>query len=173
MDRPLPPRESARFVAERSHDVAVDGAGVRRAAELLLAAASGPALRVDGWRALHELNPRAADEAALGWVFVVDTLNFSFWAEREERRCLVRYGGKTHSGYWALCAAVNRALDEGGGRRGAEGRGRRGSAAAGGTQARGRAVVGQEPVRASEREGGPFAHPCAVLQRRVVHSRCA
>nr|XP_013013916.1 queuosine salvage protein isoform X2 [Cavia porcellus] len=113
MDSPLPPRESARFVAERSRDVAVDGEGVRRVAELLLAASTGPALRVDGWRALHELNPRAADEAALGWVFVVDTLNFSFWAEQEERKCLVTYKGKAYSGYWSLCAAVNRALDEG------------------------------------------------------------
>ncbi|XP_004639453.1 queuosine salvage protein [Octodon degus] len=113
MHQPLPPRESARFVAERSRDVAVDDTSVRRTAELLLPAASGPALRVDGWRALHELNPRAADEAALSWVFVVDTLNFSFWAEQEERKCLVSYRGKTYSGYWALCAAVNRALDEG------------------------------------------------------------
>ncbi|XP_042552160.1 queuosine salvage protein isoform X2 [Dipodomys spectabilis] len=113
MEGILTPRESARFIAENSRDVCVDSGGVRRVAELLLARAAGPELRVDGWKALHELNPRAADEAAVNWVFVVDTLNFSFWAEQEEHKCLVRYGGKTYSGYWSLCAAVYRALDEG------------------------------------------------------------
>lgn len=54
-----------------------------------------------------------ADEAALGWVFLVDSLNFSFWAEREDSKCAVRYGGTPYTGYWALCAAVNRALDQG------------------------------------------------------------
>ncbi|XP_005355348.1 queuosine salvage protein [Microtus ochrogaster] len=111
MEAPLLPRESARFVAENSRDVLVDLEGVRRAAELLLPAAS--AWRVEQWKSLHELNPRRADEAALDWVFVVDSLNFSFWAEQEEHKCEVRYGGTAYTGYWALCAAVNRALDQG------------------------------------------------------------
>lgn len=109
--KPLPPRESARFVAENSRDVGVDREGVRRVAELLLPAAL--AWRMEQWKALHELNPRGSDEAALDWVFMVDSLNFSFWAEREERKCEVRYGGTAYTGYWALCAAVNRALDQG------------------------------------------------------------
>nr|XP_008539326.1 PREDICTED: UPF0553 protein C9orf64 homolog isoform X2 [Equus przewalskii] len=113
MDGLLTPRESAKFVAENSRDVFIDGGGVRRVAELLLAKASGPELRVGAWKALHELNPRAADEAAVNWVFVIDTLNFSFWSEHEEHKCLVGYRGSTYSGYWSLCAAVNRALDEG------------------------------------------------------------
>lgn len=112
MEAPLSPRESARLVAENSRDVLVDREGVRRAAELLLPAAA--AWRVEQWKSLHELNPRGADAAALDWVFVVDTLNFSFWAEREESKCEVRYGGTAYTGYWALCAAVNRALDQGG-----------------------------------------------------------
>ncbi|XP_026949968.1 queuosine 5'-phosphate N-glycosylase/hydrolase isoform X2 [Sagmatias obliquidens] len=113
MDGLLTPRESAEFIAENSRDVFIDGGGVRRVAELLLAKAAGPELRVGAWKALHELNPKAADEAAVNWVFVTDTLNFSFWSESDEHRCLVGYGGKTYSGYWSLCAAVNRALDEG------------------------------------------------------------
>nr|XP_003407840.1 queuosine salvage protein [Loxodonta africana] len=113
MDGILTPRESARFIAENSQDVFIDGAGVRSVAELLLAKASGPDLRVAGWKTLHELNPKSADEAAVNWVFVTDTLNFSFWSEHDEHKCLVGYKGKTYSGYWSLCAAVNRALDEG------------------------------------------------------------
>ena len=113
MDGLLTPRESAKFIAENSRDVFIDGGGVRRVAELLLAKAAGPELRVGAWKAFHELNPKAADEAAVNWVFVTDTLNFSFWSESDEHKCLVGYGGKTYSGYWSLCAAVNRALDEG------------------------------------------------------------
>ncbi|XP_051689719.1 queuosine 5'-phosphate N-glycosylase/hydrolase isoform X2 [Oryctolagus cuniculus] len=113
MDAPLPPRESAQFIAERSRDVFIDGGGVRRVAELLLAEASGPGLRLEGWKALHELNPQAADEAAVSWVFLTDTLNFSFWSESDEHKCLVKYRGRAYSGYWALCAAVHRALDQG------------------------------------------------------------
>lgn len=113
MDEPLTPRASAQFIAENSRDVFIDGEGVRKVADLLLARASGPELRLGGWKALHELNPRAADEAAVNWVFLVDTLNFSFWSERDEHKCLVGYRGTTYSGYWSLCAAVNRALDEG------------------------------------------------------------
>ncbi|XP_059513028.1 queuosine 5'-phosphate N-glycosylase/hydrolase isoform X2 [Myotis daubentonii] len=112
MDGPLPPRESAKFISENSRDVSIDGGGVRRVAELLLAKAAGPELRLGGWKALHELNPKAADEAAVNWVFVADTLNFSFWSEHEEHKCLVGYRGRTYSGYWSLCAAINRALDE-------------------------------------------------------------
>lgn len=113
MDRLLTPRESAKFIAENSRDVFIDDGGVRRVAELLLAKATGPELRIGGWKAIHELNPRGTDEAAVNWVFVTDTLNFSFWSESDEHKCLVGFGGKTYSGYWSLCAAINRALDEG------------------------------------------------------------
>lgn len=113
MDARLSPRESARLVAQHSRDVRVDAAGVQKVAELLLAKAAEPGLRVEGWKTLHELNPQAADEAAVNWVFVADTLNFSFWAEQDSRKCLVAYKGKEYSGYWALCAAIHRALDEG------------------------------------------------------------
>lgn len=50
---------------------------------------------------------------ALNWVFVVDTLNFSFWPERESQQCEVTYKGITYTGYMTLCAAISRAMDEG------------------------------------------------------------
>lgn len=48
----------------------------------------------------------------MNWIFVVDTLNFCFWSQGTEK-WTVTWNGKTYSGYFALCAAVNRALDEG------------------------------------------------------------
>lgn len=50
---------------------------------------------------------------ALNWVFVVDTMNFSFWPETETQQCEVTYKGTTYTGYMTLCAAITRAMDEG------------------------------------------------------------
>ncbi|XP_072051290.1 queuosine 5'-phosphate N-glycosylase/hydrolase-like isoform X3 [Amphiura filiformis] len=49
----------------------------------------------------------------IDWIFVLDTLNFSFWTSSDIEPYLVHYKGKEHRGYWALCAVINRALDEG------------------------------------------------------------
>ncbi|XP_068524098.1 queuosine 5'-phosphate N-glycosylase/hydrolase [Anas acuta] len=113
MEAPPTPLESARFIAGRSRDVSVCEEGARRVAEALFDKVPSAAFSLAGWKQLHELNPRAASEEAVSWVFLVDTLNFSFWAERDDQKCLVKYKGTAYSGYWALCAAVNRALDEG------------------------------------------------------------
>lgn len=113
MEAPPSPLESARFIAGRSRDVSVSEEGARRVAEALFDRVPSAAFSLAGWKELHELNPRAASEEAVSWVFLVDTLNFSFWPERDDQKCLVKYKGTAYSGYWALCAAVNRALDEG------------------------------------------------------------
>ncbi|XP_069471541.1 queuosine 5'-phosphate N-glycosylase/hydrolase-like [Ambystoma mexicanum] len=113
MESPLSPRESGKFIAEHSKDVFIDQDGVGKFATTLVDKVSQNQFSVAGWKSLHELNPRAMDEEAVNWVFLTDTLNFSFWAENNKHKCLVSYKGKTYSGFWALCAAVNRALDEG------------------------------------------------------------
>lgn len=63
----------------------------------------------------HELHPNVANNAAVDWIFVVDTLNFSFWTEEADvsKKYIVLYKDKHYTGYWALCAAMNRAMDEG------------------------------------------------------------
>lgn len=113
MQATLCPKESARLIAAHSVDVRVDEAGTRKAAEFLFDCVAEPAFGLAAWKALHELHPRTASEEALGWVFLVDTLNFSFWAEYKGQGCAIKYKGKMYTGYWSLCAAVNRALDDG------------------------------------------------------------
>ncbi|KAI0629643.1 hypothetical protein C8Q77DRAFT_1141513 [Trametes polyzona] len=61
--------------------------------------------------------------ACLDWIFLISSLNFSFWSEYEGQRG--RYGVEwrsswdpksevvVHTGYWSLVAAVDRALEEG------------------------------------------------------------
>jgi len=52
------------------------------------------------------LHPKVADEKAIDWIFVIDSLNFSFWPNSNEDYTINGYNG-----YWALCAAINRAID--------------------------------------------------------------
>ncbi|RWS01481.1 UPF0553 protein C9orf64-like isoform X2, partial [Dinothrombium tinctorium] len=57
----------------------------------------------------HLLNPKEANKFAIDWIFVVDCLNFSFWSDDKFQ---LTYKGNTFTGYWSLCAAINRAIDE-------------------------------------------------------------
>ncbi|RWS21717.1 UPF0553 protein C9orf64-like protein [Leptotrombidium deliense] len=59
----------------------------------------------------HELHPKIANNSAIDWIFVVDALNFSFWSENT--RYSVTFNGHTYTGYWSLCAAINRAAKNG------------------------------------------------------------
>jgi hypothetical protein len=64
---------------------------------------------IDGF-SQHELHPQKADKSAVDWIFFVDTLNFCFWSANKNTKWEVIWNGKTHTGYFALCAAVKRAL---------------------------------------------------------------
>lgn len=59
-----------------------------------------------------EVHPSVGDDKAINWIFVVDTLNFCFWSS-SNRKWSVTWKGKSYTGYFALCAAINRAIDEG------------------------------------------------------------
>uniref|UniRef100_UPI003AB0B076 queuosine 5'-phosphate N-glycosylase/hydrolase-like n=1 Tax=Centroberyx gerrardi TaxID=166262 RepID=UPI003AB0B076 len=112
MEPPLSPRESGRFVAERSQDVFVEEEGVRRVAEMLYTLRHSEDLTASGWKKANPLAPAPTSDQALNWVFVVDTMNFSFWPETESQQCEVTYRGTTYRGYMTLCAAITRAMEE-------------------------------------------------------------
>ncbi|GAA52813.1 hypothetical protein CLF_108859 [Clonorchis sinensis] len=67
---------------------------------------------IEKW-SCQELTPTVPDDRAIEWIFVTDLLNFSFWTESSDRQYQVVFNQKVHTGYWALCAAVNRAVEEG------------------------------------------------------------
>ncbi|XP_011134932.1 queuosine salvage protein isoform X2 [Harpegnathos saltator] len=56
-----------------------------------------------------EFHPKHDDPLAVDWIFILDTLNFSFWTQTGAKKWTVN--GQT--GYFALCAAVKRAIEEG------------------------------------------------------------
>ena len=49
------------------------------------------------------------------WVLVLDALNFCFWAQGDDpdARWRVSFRGQVYDGYWALAAALTRAVEEG------------------------------------------------------------
>ncbi|CAH8515281.1 unnamed protein product [Schistosoma turkestanicum] len=79
----LPPLSSSLFVMQNAKHVSINEDGVRRLVEMV------------------ELK-----------IFVTSLLNFSFWS-KSHVNFEVSYCDKIYTGYWALCAAVNRAIDEG------------------------------------------------------------
>ncbi|KAL1138462.1 hypothetical protein AAG570_008525 [Ranatra chinensis] len=61
----------------------------------------------------HECYPHGVStEKAVDWIFFIDTINFCFWTPGPGKWD-VSYKGKLYTGYFALCAAVARALDDG------------------------------------------------------------
>lgn len=63
----------------------------------------------------HPLHPKTKSPETVEWIFLIDLLNFSFFSDETdpERQFYVTYKGEKFTGYWSLCAAVNRALDAG------------------------------------------------------------
>ncbi|XP_014851447.1 PREDICTED: UPF0553 protein C9orf64 homolog [Poecilia mexicana] len=113
MEKPLLPRESGQFVAERSRDVFIRDAGVQKVGEMLFNLRRSDALTASGWKVANPLAPAPTSDQALNWVFVVDTMNFCFWPDNEAQQCEVTYKGSTYTGFMTLCAAITRAMEEG------------------------------------------------------------
>eukprot|EP01135_Chromosphaera_perkinsii_P005374 Nk52_evm55s343 gene=Nk52_evmTU55s343 len=103
--------ESAKYIAENADHVSIPNEGVDRVANAIVGVMKNKTYNIKSWKE-HELHPSVMDEDALKWVFVIDTLNFSFWAETSTL-FTVKFNEKCYTGYWSLCAAINRALQEG------------------------------------------------------------
>ncbi|VDQ07961.1 unnamed protein product [Trichobilharzia regenti] len=92
----LPPLPSSMFIMQNSKHVTIK----------LVERCRDHPLTPENWLK-HELTPNAADDQAIECL-----LNFSFWSNTDAQ-FEVLYKGNVYTGYWALCAAVNRAMDEG------------------------------------------------------------
>ncbi|KAG7203309.1 hypothetical protein KM043_010398 [Ampulex compressa] len=104
----LMPRESAKLIARLAKYVFIEEEGVKNLACAVLEGLKNHTIHVNNF-SQHELHPNAEDVRAIDWIFVVDALNFSFWSPGDINKWKVN--GQT--GYFALCAAIKRAIDEG------------------------------------------------------------
>ncbi|KAH8548955.1 hypothetical protein BGW37DRAFT_160671 [Umbelopsis sp. PMI_123] len=111
---------SADFIHENSHHVTIPQSSLAAAAKVVFENMKTRKYSTKTWK-MHPLNPKVADESAIDWIFLVDLLNFSFWSDRDPddksvphpERYAVEYQGVNYTGYWALCACINRAIQEG------------------------------------------------------------
>jgi hypothetical protein len=98
MTETLPVLESTRYVVEHSRHVSINKAAAR---QMLLKGEVNTTWYPD----LHVADP--------DWIFVLDALNFCFWADRGQAKWSIEYNGEPLSGYWALAASLKRAVEEG------------------------------------------------------------
>jgi hypothetical protein len=105
--------ESADHIYSNSIDVAVDMYGTKSAAAYIWRKMEECGYSTKTW-SQHELHPKLKEEATLNFIFTMDLLNFCFWSDDDKgEKFTVDYQGKQWTGYWALIAALQRALDEG------------------------------------------------------------
>jgi hypothetical protein len=96
-------------VVERARVVRIDLEQVEYVAEQLLENVAEPPTWDD------RLHFRDGTWRTAAWVFVLDALNFCFWSidPDPEERWRVEYADELYDGYWALAAALRRAVEEG------------------------------------------------------------
>lgn len=99
-------KESAKFVANLAKHVQIDQDKVENVAKELYFKIQEKPFDVKVWKS-GPWHPKTATSAAVDWIFVVDSLNFSFWPESGQKYLI-----QGQTGYYALCAAVNRALEK-------------------------------------------------------------
>ncbi|KOC64840.1 UPF0553 protein C9orf64 like protein [Habropoda laboriosa] len=106
--RSLMPKESARIIASLSKNVTVEEKGVNDLAFAVLEGLKKNVISVNNFSQI-QFHPSSKHPKAVDWIFFLDTLNYSFWSKKDFPKWTVN--GQT--GYFALCAAVKRAIDEG------------------------------------------------------------
>ncbi|ORX64492.1 hypothetical protein DL89DRAFT_272310 [Linderina pennispora] len=99
-------RLAATFINRTSQDVSVPLNGVKAAAQKIMQRMQQIGYSTAEWKK-NTLTPSVADSAAIEWIFVVDSLNFSFWTDKPQaNQYTVSLDGQAYR-------AVNRAMREG------------------------------------------------------------
>lgn len=104
----LTPRLAGEWIVKNAKHVKVNSAGIAKLCQDVIAGIRSKDIDIDNF-SQHQYHPTASDPRAANWIFVIDTLNFCFWTPG----CDTKYQVQGQTGYFALCAAISRALDEG------------------------------------------------------------
>jgi len=107
----LSPRQSGEFIAKHSKHVTVLHDNIPDAAQIIYERMKKGNYSKSTWKS-WPLHPKELTRETVDWIFVIDSLNFSFWLPGDKQFQL-EYEGKVYEDYEALCAAINRALKEG------------------------------------------------------------
>jgi hypothetical protein len=105
----LNPKESGEFIVKHAKYLEVNELGIKNLANQIIEAIVSGALDIKNF-SQHEFHPKPDDPKALNWIFLIDTLNFCFWTKGDQPN---KWKVDGQTGYFALCAAINRAMKEG------------------------------------------------------------
>ncbi|XP_058808462.1 queuosine 5'-phosphate N-glycosylase/hydrolase [Phymastichus coffea] len=106
----LMPRESGKFIAQSASNVFVKTEGVKELASEILENLKNGRISIKNF-SQHSLHPSPHDRKVFDWLLVLDSLNFCFWSDKALLPKKWKVNGQ--SGYFALCAAIKRAVEEG------------------------------------------------------------
>ncbi|XP_017475364.1 PREDICTED: UPF0553 protein C9orf64 [Rhagoletis zephyria] len=104
----LNPRESGEYIVKNAKYLTVQPDGIDKLAKEVICRIQSGELDPKNF-SQNDIHPKATDPHAAEWIFVVDTLNFCFWTPTD----YTKYKVNGYTGYFALCAAINRAIAEG------------------------------------------------------------
>jgi len=103
----LSPKESGQLIADNACDVKIKTEGIEKLGNVLVEEMNSGHLQPSIFTQ-DEMQPNPDDSYAIDWFCVVNTLNFCFWHNDNEEGWKV----DGHTGGYALCAAINRAIKE-------------------------------------------------------------
>ncbi|KAJ6643314.1 Queuosine salvage protein [Pseudolycoriella hygida] len=102
------PRESGEFIVKNAKHLAIDVNGIQNLVKEVVEGIKTKQIDIENF-SQHEHHPTVSDAYAPNWIFLIDTLNFCFWTPGDATKWKVN----GYTGYFALCASINRAIKEG------------------------------------------------------------
>uniref|UniRef100_A0A224XFE1 Queuosine 5'-phosphate N-glycosylase/hydrolase n=1 Tax=Panstrongylus lignarius TaxID=156445 RepID=A0A224XFE1_9HEMI len=110
----LTPKESGAFISSRSTFVTITEEGVKSLARKVYdELKQGKNIRLWSHREHETFPPNLSENDEVNWIFLLDALNFCFWTKKDDEKFSVELKDKTFTGYFALCAALHKALANG------------------------------------------------------------
>ncbi|XP_058067006.1 queuosine 5'-phosphate N-glycosylase/hydrolase [Anopheles bellator] len=104
----LQPAESGELIVKNARYVKVNDGAIEKLADRIIQGIREKEISVDNF-SQHQHHPTAKDPKAVDWIFLIDTLNFCFWTPG---KVATKWTVEGETGYFALCAAINRAMRE-------------------------------------------------------------
>lgn len=104
--------ESSRFISANAEHVQVNQQAAQQVAEKLLPQFLASCQLPDQETTPTFEPPGLSPSEILEWTFLLDTLNFCFWSD-EATLFTSSHAGKQWTGYWSLCAALLKAVEDG------------------------------------------------------------
>uniref|UniRef100_A0A4Y0BWG5 Queuosine 5'-phosphate N-glycosylase/hydrolase n=1 Tax=Anopheles funestus TaxID=62324 RepID=A0A4Y0BWG5_ANOFN len=103
------PAASSELIVKNARYISVHEEAIDKLADRVIRGIKDKEINIENF-SQHEHHPTAKDPHAVNWIFLIDTLNFCFWTPGADA---TKWKVDGQTGYFALCAAINRAMREG------------------------------------------------------------